>query len=978
MDVFTNTKKSKKIIIVLVILILFNFACPKIVKAGDMVNNIYIALATVFFWVADLPQKLLDGIFLDNDIYKDGKVDISSSRVGIGEDQLGEADSITVSAEAIIKGKLLLTNPNIFKRIDNETTGKQTYFDYNNVSGGKISLREVVSGWYYALRNLAIVALLSILVYVSIRMILSTVSQDKAKYKVMFKDWLVALCLLFFMHYIMVGILNLSDTITNSIGSSGSGVAINEKKQEIEDLIVEANALTDDMGTSDSDDETVMANCKEAMKSTVIYLAAVLMNYLFIVKYLIRSVIIIFLVLLAPITCITYPIDKISDGKAQAYNMWFQEFLYNVIIQPFHLLIYVVLIGASAELASKNLIYAMVCFGVMLPAEKFVKQMFGFKDKLGSPLGAFAGGAIASQLMSSLKSGGKGGNSGGQNIDSRKNDDLPPNTDKVNLAGTERSEHNQPNRNDPSMDDPAQQVDNNTIKDDNNYPEGIEGDKPEGIEGDNPEGIEDNNPEEQSDNPGTSEHTDGEPSSEDEPGKWERFKDSKAVQAINSRTSRHFMRKYGTTKIKGKNGIAARMAKRGASKLYRASKNVGRKAIKGAATLTGAVALGAFGSMLGIGKEMAAVGAAIGGKAGGAITNKTDKITEGIEGYAGEIYNAYGDHGKEKNKREFKENENNIRLARQNYKDRHGVEAKGDALDEELEKMYEMKQHGIDKNQYNDVLSDYENYKKVGMPEDEAMNTAMTSALQAQIYSAKDYRDEKTMKQAYDALYKQYEPYINSGKMGKDEADKKIRQILKGGARMKGVENPPLPPVKQKITLPSSGNMYGKLKFRNDATGESQKSQVKAIQDVLIEVGFDDKKIEKVMSYSTGNNNEEIIESFATNVKYIISNDVKENAHIPTGEIQSGTMRSKVIKNESVMVENLEKLGIEKQMGVADEKVKANIRELEKKEGTTKYREIAAKSLNGELSRNDKNNLSEKNLEMISKYKSAVGKGKKK
>ena len=51
---------------------------------------------------------------------------------------------------------------------------------------------------------------------------------------------------------------------------------------------------------------------------------------------------IVFLILVAPITAITYPIDKISDGKAQAFNMWLQEFLYEVIIQPFHLLIYVV------------------------------------------------------------------------------------------------------------------------------------------------------------------------------------------------------------------------------------------------------------------------------------------------------------------------------------------------------------------------------------------------------------------------------------------------------------------------------------------------------------------------------------------------------------------------------------------------------------------------------------------------------------
>ena len=51
----------------------------------------------------------------------------------------------------------------------------------------------------------------------------------------------------------------------------------------------------------------------------------------------------IFLILIGPISCITYPIDKISDGKAQAFNKWFSEFMSEVLIQPFHLLLYVVL-----------------------------------------------------------------------------------------------------------------------------------------------------------------------------------------------------------------------------------------------------------------------------------------------------------------------------------------------------------------------------------------------------------------------------------------------------------------------------------------------------------------------------------------------------------------------------------------------------------------------------------------------------------
>jgi hypothetical protein len=40
-----------------------------------------------------------------------------------------------------------------------------------------------------------------------------------------------------------------------------------------------------------------------------------------------------FLILISPLITISYAIDKMGDGRAQALNNWFKEFIYNVIIQ---------------------------------------------------------------------------------------------------------------------------------------------------------------------------------------------------------------------------------------------------------------------------------------------------------------------------------------------------------------------------------------------------------------------------------------------------------------------------------------------------------------------------------------------------------------------------------------------------------------------------------------------------------------------
>ena len=41
--------------------------------------------------------------------------------------------------------------------------------------------------------------------------------------------------------------------------------------------------------------------------------------------YLKRVVNMAFLTLIAPVVALTYPIDKVADGKAQAFNLWIKR-----------------------------------------------------------------------------------------------------------------------------------------------------------------------------------------------------------------------------------------------------------------------------------------------------------------------------------------------------------------------------------------------------------------------------------------------------------------------------------------------------------------------------------------------------------------------------------------------------------------------------------------------------------------------------
>lgn len=126
MNVFSNTKKFKKLIIVLVFLILFNFCFPQTVKAGDIVNNIVLGTARLFFSIFDGVLRIANRIFI-------GTADTTSSA------DLTEAntdENIYLTPENIIKGKFLLMDPNIFK---DPSSG--TYLDANGI------LRTINTKW---------------------------------------------------------------------------------------------------------------------------------------------------------------------------------------------------------------------------------------------------------------------------------------------------------------------------------------------------------------------------------------------------------------------------------------------------------------------------------------------------------------------------------------------------------------------------------------------------------------------------------------------------------------------------------------------------------------------------------------------------------------------------------------------------------------------------------------------------------------
>lgn len=335
------------------------------------------------------------------------QVDIAEEYIETATGKYG-IPNIKLTPAEIFAGNVSALDANFFK----------TEGDHNQELGGSEKsiveqLRDTVATWYVALRNIAIVGLLSALLYIGIRIVISSSAGDKAKYKQFFVDWVVALCLIFFLHYIMAFTMTMSETVTDVL----AGDRTNQGRiKEVNIRLTETDGTTTfkDAGTEVcfSSNFTGVARMKADYQGgtlkigySILYIALTVYTVYFAFVYLKRLLMLAFFTMIAPLVALTYPLDKIRDGKAQAFNYWFKEYMFYALLQPMHMLLYTVFVSSALSVAANNLLYAIVALTFIVPAEKIVKQMFGIKGNTESTLGGFAGGALASQAFNMLRKG---------------------------------------------------------------------------------------------------------------------------------------------------------------------------------------------------------------------------------------------------------------------------------------------------------------------------------------------------------------------------------------------------------------------------------------------------------------------------------------------------------------------------------------------------------------------------------------------
>lgn len=383
-----KSEKLKKILLVILMMTMMSTINPVVSNAGIGVSLLTKPICAFGMTILDGVNAGLATLFAFDekiDSMSDSKDEIIAikdddsknifEKIAAGLDEGAEGFyNLLLSPEDIFSGKVQITNANIFSS-KFEEDGNFSLGDSNLFNHLMKQIKQGTASLYYVTRNLAVVILLSLLIYTGIRIVMaSNNANEKAKWKGYLYDWLKALALVMFVHLIMIGIFYICDVVTQGLIDSFGG-----------DSIVTYIRM--------NFNKTSIFDFAGSIVYLIMYAYVTYMTIVFLLAYFKRLFYIIVMVIVAPVVSALYALGK--TGK-ESFNRWLKEFIMGVMVQPFQLLIYSVLflipmkvmtssgveIGTGAftvQYATLDTqIFALIAMSMIRPIEKFMRNIFGF------------------------------------------------------------------------------------------------------------------------------------------------------------------------------------------------------------------------------------------------------------------------------------------------------------------------------------------------------------------------------------------------------------------------------------------------------------------------------------------------------------------------------------------------------------------------------------------------------------------------
>lgn len=268
-------------------------------------------------------------------------------------------------------------------------------FSFDRAAGQKMNeesviyqIRTSIAEWYLTIRNVSTVVMLLILVYLGIRLAITSSSEKKANYKGMLISWLSGLLIIYVIHYYMIVVIDLNQEFVKIFEtvSFGEDVDINSASDDDDD---EEQAR----GATQSLYDTIRTRAysfkfTEGIPGTIIYMVLVYYMIKYIYIYFKRYLTVNILIVMAPVIGAKYAYDRVHRGKGGSVTTWMFDFFVNVFLQTIHAMIYTVFVSIVLNLAATSLsgfVLALFTLNFMQKAEKLFINIFKFEGR-GSSL----------------------------------------------------------------------------------------------------------------------------------------------------------------------------------------------------------------------------------------------------------------------------------------------------------------------------------------------------------------------------------------------------------------------------------------------------------------------------------------------------------------------------------------------------------------------------------------------------------------
>ena len=358
-----------------------------------MLGILTMAIRIVFVGWTALLEKLLTDILEGITGTEINVADVEPTNI------MNPDDYITV--EAIVFNKVFLFNINIFDlEVDNthdslghelKKNEKGEVIEKSDIGEDSfiIVIKETIAGWYYTFRLISLMLMLILLIYIGVKLAISSSTKERAVYKRVLTDWVVGMVLVFSIHYIILAMISFNEMLVGEISKLNTGYGgekavyeygIKERgQQEISNEELE-ESVYDEVRTRAYDAKLTVGTVGMIMYMILVYYAWKF-SFIYLKRYLVVAV----LVMMAPFVAVSYAYNKVRTGKTVIFTNWFKELFFIIILQSIHALLYVIFFREALAMSLKS-IGAMILSFVMLHfisnAEEIFKKIFSIDGNL--------------------------------------------------------------------------------------------------------------------------------------------------------------------------------------------------------------------------------------------------------------------------------------------------------------------------------------------------------------------------------------------------------------------------------------------------------------------------------------------------------------------------------------------------------------------------------------------------------------------